>query len=577
MIFTKRITILCTLLCLLLLPAYSQRVNFEQLKKDVLEAQNNREKANAMMVLGGSFSPRQSDQIFSYADSILLLADNTDEVFYKNASTYLKAVGYYKKGDLPTAKRYFRTSYAYFSQQETDTHLKCLNFIGIIHLRTNQPDSAITIYNQLLAESDDPQIQFRAYGNMGSAYRRLGDYEKAINSFEKCVSLDSTNEFAILNSYLNVASMYAEMELFNKGIDLLKQIDVSVISPQPIVAAYFNDLGELYFQSEQYDSAIAYLTKGFELALSLKQNQQTLNNRLLLSEIYISDGELALAQSVLSAVKKDLHYYPTPAVLIDFNLKNANYFLKNKEYDSAIHYAKKALAVTQTRAIQYQAKNSYEIVAQAFELQGLIDSSAYYYKKHAESVDSLDKSEKEKFAQDAKARYMLAQTEKDLDQSQAESTSLKSGQKILIVLLLLLAIAAIYFFGRFRKSKTETATQRSENSALSQEVEKNKNELIKLKSRALLPINDIISIKADGHYLEFSLMSKATPEVDRNQIKSILENLPSKFVQIHRSYIVNVDHIKVKYADKVELNDGKELPVSRTFKDALAKAMDLIR
>jgi tetratricopeptide (TPR) repeat protein len=575
MIRTIRIVILYSLLHFVFFPSFSQRVNFDQLKKDVLEAQNNREKATALMILGSSFSPREANITFSYADSILLIAVSDDSAYYEHASTYLKAVGSYRKGDLINAKSLFKQSYDYFAAVDEEIASKCLNFIGIIHLRTHAADSAVIVFNQILQNSNVSTARLSAHGNIGRAYRQLGNYEEAINNFEQCVNLDSTNRFSILNSYMSIASIFVDMEFYDRGIEMLKKADISDLPQQPILAAYYNNLGEMYFQNEQYDSAIKYLGKGFEVAKSLRQNQLTLKNRLIISEIYLLKNRMDTSLALLKAVENDLHYYPAPPVLIDYNWRSANYFSANKEYDSVIYYAQKVLAITKTNHLEHQTKNSYELIAQSYEAKGNADSSAFYYKKHGAFVDESVISDKEKFAQDAKARYLLAQKEKEIDAKNMESSKLVLWKKILLGLLVLIGLISIYILLKLRKSKSVAEAQMFQNKVLSDEIVKNKNEIIELKSKAILPIEDIVSIKADGHYLEFNLISKSTPEVDRNQIKAVLSSLPSKFVQIHRSYVVNVEHIKIKQATKVVLKDGSELPVSRTFKNALNDAMNL--
>jgi len=96
--------------------------------------------------------------------------------------------------------------------------------------------------------------------------------------------------------------------------------------------------------------------------------------------------------------------------------------------------------------------------------------------------------------------------------------------------------------------------------------------VITLKSKSVINLNDIYYILSDGHYLEFHLKHKRHPEIDRNTIKNLLDALPTnQFVQIHRSYIINLQEIKTIYANKVILNNHVELPVSRTFKPHLQK------
>ena len=91
-----------------------------------------------------------------------------------------------------------------------------------------------------------------------------------------------------------------------------------------------------------------------------------------------------------------------------------------------------------------------------------------------------------------------------------------------------------------------------------------------LKSKALLSLDDISHISSDGHYLEFFLFSKKNPEIDRNTIKAILEQLPTQqFVRIHRSHIVNVEYIKLVKSVELTLKNGKTLPISRTYRPAV--------
>jgi DNA-binding LytR/AlgR family response regulator len=49
-------------------------------------------------------------------------------------------------------------------------------------------------------------------------------------------------------------------------------------------------------------------------------------------------------------------------------------------------------------------------------------------------------------------------------------------------------------------------------------------------------------------------------------LKSILDQLPDNFIQIHRSFIVNQDKINAYQKDKVKI--GTEwLPISRSFRN----------
>lgn len=91
-------------------------------------------------------------------------------------------------------------------------------------------------------------------------------------------------------------------------------------------------------------------------------------------------------------------------------------------------------------------------------------------------------------------------------------------------------------------------------------------EFIKLKSKAVLDTERIKYIQSDDHYLEFHIKEKERPEIDRNNLSTVIKVLPPHFIQIHRSTIVNLDYVQSINNTLITLSDGTELNVSRSYK-----------
>ena len=84
--------------------------------------------------------------------------------------------------------------------------------------------------------------------------------------------------------------------------------------------------------------------------------------------------------------------------------------------------------------------------------------------------------------------------------------------------------------------------------------------------------NDIQFIKADNVYLEVNTTSQKY--LVRSPLKDYLEKLPNdKFHRAHKSYIVNVDHIKAINAKDVMIKDTV-IPISKDFKEFIISAMN---
>ena len=79
-------------------------------------------------------------------------------------------------------------------------------------------------------------------------------------------------------------------------------------------------------------------------------------------------------------------------------------------------------------------------------------------------------------------------------------------------------------------------------------------------------LGEISSLEAQGNFVNVvgdwgSVLATAT-------LKNLGELLPAdRFVQIHRSYIVNRERIVEQYHDKVRLSDGRIVPIGRSYRD----------
>lgn len=82
-------------------------------------------------------------------------------------------------------------------------------------------------------------------------------------------------------------------------------------------------------------------------------------------------------------------------------------------------------------------------------------------------------------------------------------------------------------------------------------------------------IDKINYIEAMSEYLRIACEDKSKPVVVLLSMKKIEEHLPSsKFMRIHRSFIINLDKISEVKKNHVVLGDGVSLPIGDNYKDA---------
>lgn len=91
-----------------------------------------------------------------------------------------------------------------------------------------------------------------------------------------------------------------------------------------------------------------------------------------------------------------------------------------------------------------------------------------------------------------------------------------------------------------------------------------------------LDVSDIQYIKAENVYLYICTLDKTY--LVRKKMKELLEELPKEwFVQIHRSYIINLLYVTSFDGNQVGIDSKKSLPVSKSrrqlFQDAMMRYM----
>ena len=131
------------------------------------------------------------------------------------------------------------------------------------------------------------------------------------------------------------------------------------------------------------------------------------------------------------------------------------------------------------------------------------------------------------------------------------------------------AIEVAIFRKSIMKGPSDDASRESPNEVLNDCIFIRKDYLlVKIK------FNDLLWIKAEGNYLEL-FCSSGKKHLIRSTLKDFLNKLPgSVFLQIHKSYIVNINHIEaIEYSHMIVGNN--EIPVGRLFVEKIKETLHI--
>lgn len=81
-----------------------------------------------------------------------------------------------------------------------------------------------------------------------------------------------------------------------------------------------------------------------------------------------------------------------------------------------------------------------------------------------------------------------------------------------------------------------------------------------------IDLSDIRFIKGYGEYLQIYISDKDTPLLTLSSFASIKDRLSDDFLQVHRSYIANMNHVSQIERNRLTMDDGTIIPVSDSYK-----------
>lgn len=121
-------------------------------------------------------------------------------------------------------------------------------------------DKAIDQFEAYSALSaGDPKLQAKAQNNIGVCYRNMKKYDDAVAAYNAALRLDP----GMISSYLGLASVYKQTAKTDKAVEIYLQ--VASMSDDAGKASMYTNLGRLYTEIGDYQTAIEYADKTLQL------------------------------------------------------------------------------------------------------------------------------------------------------------------------------------------------------------------------------------------------------------------------------------------------------------------------
>ena len=158
---------------------------------------------------------------------------------------FTKAVALHQQGDLAQAERLYRQIL-----QSVPHHLDALNLLGMVAIQTDRNALAVELIGNALA-LNDRVADF--HNNIGEAFRRLGELDRAARHFARATELEPT--------FLEAQQNLADVAKAQGKLDQAAAIYTRILSAKPDSAAVHGRLAEVLALQGKPEQAIAHFRR----------------------------------------------------------------------------------------------------------------------------------------------------------------------------------------------------------------------------------------------------------------------------------------------------------------------------
>jgi tetratricopeptide (TPR) repeat protein len=287
------------------------------------------------------------------------------------------------------------------TRETTDTGKAIYGYKLSYYYQNYKPDSAWYFANASYAISK--KINFirgknSALGQMAKALNRMGNYAKALEFYlEQLELLEKLHDPEdIASAYISIAMVYNSQKDFQHALHYAYKADSLARAHDLTALTLYTtlDLGDIYTNSRQLDSALHYTTLCYAESVRQKNDMITgtaLNN---LGNINFLNGNYAEALSRFRSSIIFLDSMQDYNTLAECYLGMAQSFERSDQPDSALYYAERSFQLASDNQFLKHAVQASNFLTQLYSKRKNINRAFSYQQAYIALKDSFVNKEK---------------------------------------------------------------------------------------------------------------------------------------------------------------------------------------
>lgn len=282
----------------------------------------------------------------------------------KLADAYVRLGDCYYTKDQPNLQRAAESYQKSLKYDGKKKDLVLFSLAKVYKLIPGEIDKEINSLNDLLDEFPHSSFEIKAIFELGDAYKRKGDYEHALLSYQKIVkSFPSNSE--VKNALIGIGDIKLKQEKYSEAESYFRRVLDEYTLDDETCKTVTQSLVDIY-RLTLHQEKIAKLGEKYPCS-GISKNDEELFFYQTASELYVNKKY----KKAVPEIKKYLHHYPDGKFSTQLMSYLADIFYQGDEKDSAFYYYK---------IIVHKPQSSYTE-------QALIRASKYLYnhKKYDEA------------------------------------------------------------------------------------------------------------------------------------------------------------------------------------------------
>ncbi|WPP53282.1 sensor histidine kinase [Catalinimonas niigatensis] len=405
--------------------------------------------------------------------------------------------------------------------------------------------------------------------NVGQAYKKLGNNEKALSAILESIKYYQTahSQPGVASAYIALGNVYSQQDnnelaqqYYNQAIGIFREVQDTTRLATAILNA-----GDLYNDRHQYDSALLAYEEAYRLFEKLQFDVGIAYALGNIGLVKTSQGDFIAGRAHMTEAIIMLKNMGDNYPIAEYMISLAKIYVEKNELNRALDYAQQSWDISRQDELMDQMRNASELLSQLYAEKGDYQKAFQHQSISLTLRDSINNEEVILNMADMRTEFEVEQKQAEIDllnQTRKNQQLIQYGLFLFSLLIIAIAIL-LYRNNNFqKKANQQLARQKSElhekNKALDALMVTREKFLSIISHDLRSPVNAFYGLSGIlKDYVEekqYDLLPEMVTHIEKTSLhlSVLLDNLLSWAVNQQGDIPINPERLQVKeVADEV--------------------------